>query len=395
MNAPATEPRVLFFISVMGHGRGGHFYSLRTTAEALSAHFPCRIVMLGKKVSPVIASSSVPHSLVRATGWNHPAAVLAIKREIREFRPTVLHSFDVSSHGLVRAAGVLSRLPVVMTKAGGPNPKRFFPRADHIVLFSKENADFFAAHPKFRRARRYHIPNRAVEIQDDPRRIAKARATLDPNRPTFLRIARFNPHYRESLVQAVNLVKRLNGDGAPCQLVLIGTPQIPAVYGEILALRDEHIHIFAEDEYTVEASQLLGLADFVVSTGRSIMEASSKGKVLLTPYAGGTIPVLVTPENFQSFFETNFSPRNSLADYNEEANYARLRTLVTDRSQADQLKNQSREWFDRHFSIHGAIDAYRDVYETAMRVGVGSPHPVDALLNSALSLRHYARAANE
>jgi glycosyltransferase involved in cell wall biosynthesis len=279
-----------------------------------------------------------------------------------------------------------------MTKAGGPNPKRFFPRADNLVLFSKENADFFAVYPKFRGAHRHHIPNRAVEIQDDPRRIAKVRATLDPNRPTFLRIARFNPHYRESLVQAVNLVKRLNADGAPCQLVLIGTPQIPAVYGEILALRDEHIHIFAEDEYTVEASQLLGLADFVVSTGRSIMEASSKGKILLTPFAGGTIPVLVTPENFQSFFETNFSPRNSLAGYDEEANYTRLRGLVADRSQAEELKNQSREWFDRHFSIHGAIDAYRTVYETATSRYTGKPHLIDALLNFGQSARHFMAA---
>jgi glycosyltransferase involved in cell wall biosynthesis len=388
-----VEPRVLFLISVMGHGRGGHFYSLRTTAEALAAEFPCMVVMLGRHESPIVGASSVPARVVRTTGWNLPSALGGLLAVIRDWKPTVLHAFDVSSHALARLAGARAGLPVVTTKAGGPNPKRFFPLAEDIVLFSSENMEFFSAHPKFRGVRLHHIANRAVEIDDDAERIAAIRQDLDPARPTLMRIARFNPHYRESIVQAVSLTKRLNADGASCQLVLVGTPQIPEVHREIVALKDEHIHIYSDDRFTVEASRLLGVADFVVATGRSIMEASSKGRVLLTPLAGGSIPALVTTGNFPEFFATNFSPRNRLPDYDEESNYARIRELVRgDKAGLEDLKRQSRDWFERHFSIRAAVPAYRAIYEGAMQRGRGGAHPLDALIHVAMSVRQFALA---
>jgi glycosyltransferase involved in cell wall biosynthesis len=276
-----------------------------------------------------------------------------------------------------------------MTKAGGPNPRRHFPHAADIICFSVENHRFFSAHPKFRRARLHHIPNRAVEIEDDPVRIARIRAMLDPDKPVLMRIARFNPHYRESILQAVNLTNRLNGDGVPCQLVLIGTPQIPSVYEEILALRNENIHLLAQDEFTVDASKVLGLADVVISTGRSVMEAAGKGKVLLTPIAGGSIPVLISEDNFQGFFETNFSPRNSLEGYDEEANYAAIRNVIADPGRTAAMKEQASSWFRDHFDIHRALEKYEEMYSQAMHLHTCKFHPVDSTIGLLLSCRQF------
>jgi len=111
---------------------------------------------------------------------------------------------------------------------------------------------------------------------------------------------------------------------------------------------------------------MLPLADAVVGTGRGLMEAASFGKVLMTPWAGGPHPALVTRNNFQEFMNTNFSPRNRADGLNPATNFEMIRTALSEAIYRDEQQRFSRWLFEKHFDVRAAVPALLSIYWEAV-----------------------------
>ena len=101
------------------------------------------------------------------------------------------------------------------------------------------------------------------------------------------------------------------------------------------------------------ASELIGLADAVVGTGRTLVEAALCKKVLFVPIAGAELPTLVTPENWQQLAFYNFSERSKLP------------VVSTMREAVEAIRGGNTvaaEEISGELGLDAAVDAYRGLY---------------------------------
>ncbi|MRH99158.1 hypothetical protein GH721_01315 [Kriegella sp. EG-1] len=85
-----------------------------------------------------------------------------LTRIIKSYKPDIVHFFDSTSYNLIRPF-LSNNIKIVVNKCGGPNPKNF-PKVDNLVLFSKENKEWFSKRNKYKATNIFLIPNRAGTI---------------------------------------------------------------------------------------------------------------------------------------------------------------------------------------------------------------------------------------
>lgn len=363
--------RVLFFIqNVAGinTGRGGHYHSLHTTANALLPHIDLGVVVLGNQEQVVLRGVEYPVWHIDMGPGTIRSAIKDARKVVRRFAPDVIHAFDINSFWFTRAVSLGSSLGILQTRCGGPK-RRYSPFADNLVVYTQEDLDFFRSNRRFSRSDVHLIPNRTTEIQQDPERIARLRTMLDTDAAIFLRIGRISNSYRGSLLQTAALVQDLNRDGISCHLLCIGAPQSREVVAEVEESVGQFGTIVTDPVFTRNANQLIDIGDFVVGTGRSLMEASTRKRVVLTPIQGGPHPALVTAENFDSFFATNFSPRNTYAGHNVQLNYEKIARLAQDPKARECAEAYSGSLFNKHFDVAAAVPKYLDLYNRVKHRG--------------------------
>ncbi len=359
--------KIMYLIATLGHGRGGHFYSLRTTAESLDDIIDPYIVNIGKFHSPVIDSAKVPHETIYFNGWDLIGATISLIKIIRREKPDIIHTFDARILWFGRIMSRIYKIPLIHTIPGGPNPVGNFPFVKECILYSQENLDYFKKESKFQTSNFYLIPNRVNVIESDKDRIKLLKEKINPEKKTFLRIARFGPAYKKSMIQAIDLIFILNQKNIPVQLIFIGAIEDTSVHKEIVNyIQDvnltDDIYIFTNDTFTINASELIEVADCVIGTGRGIMEAASQQKVLFTPVSDSKYPVLVTEDNFINFFNTNFSPRNHLSDSLKNKNVENTIEIMKDDSQLEKSKSFSEKVFKEYFFIDTKKKIYKNIY---------------------------------
>ncbi len=365
MRAMTKKDRVVFLITAFGHGRGGHFYSLKTTVESLKKVIDPTVINIGKKYSPVIQLAKVHSLFVYCNGVNIVSVLRELFSEIEKLEPVAVHAFDVQALLFGRIISHRYKLPLLFTKCGGPNQKGYYPYFSECVVYSNENMDYLKSEIKYKNTKFHLIPNRATKIIPDLNRIELFKSQIHLDKPTFLRIARFGEAYKKSFQQSIDLINKLISNGYDVQLLLVGTVEDKGVYHQIVQYIGENdcIQIFTDDIYTINASGLISVADFVIGTGRGIMEAASLGKIVLTPTANSNYPVLIDKSNFSTFFYTNFSPRNMVDDHlDSNDNYVRLEMILKDQSAFEDESRYSYQVFDEFFNIDNKVSVYQKIY---------------------------------
>jgi hypothetical protein len=356
---------IVYLIATFKHSRGGHYYSLKSIAGAISRHEKCIVINIGLKENKILRSDLFTTYFIRFNGFNYVSAVLKILRLLGNFKPSVIHSFDNNTLAIGRIISRLFKIPLIYTKCGGPNPKRLFSFVKYMIVFQKENENYIRSLPHSRSLNLFLIPNRIDMINSDPSRIADLKKLID-NRIVFLRIARIGKDHERSLIQSVNLIKKLHNDGFPVQLLVIGYIEDQQIFNNIREKGEDTCVTFLNDDYyTYNANCLVDIADFVIGTGRGLMEAASKSKILLSSIMDAEFPALLTPDVFEELFYYNFSNRSRIQNYSEEHNYNLIKDLVADSQKADNLKQFSSDIFHKHFSVQTAIPTYLNLYTQA------------------------------
>ena len=359
--------KIVFTISTFGHGKGGHFYSLHTIAEELSKHFDITIINIGAQPSPILNSEKYHKQFIPFTGKGFLSIRAEIKKIVRKEQPIVINAFDIESFAWARCVGRKTGIPVFHTKCGGPNPKGYFPQVKNLILFSKENEEYFTSQTTVKNRRIALIPNRVLPIQADEKRISELRLKHDlktGNNRVLLRISRIGEHYRTSIEQGIELTKWLRGKGIAIKFLILGEVQDPHTLSLIQAkIQSEGLEqcIFIENDkkFTLNASQLLPVADVVIGSGRNFMEATSFNIPLLTTLNNEKFPLLVTDKNFEEVFRTNFSPRTSIQSYNEGLNLDEIEQIFT----AENYLSATSKWYEKYFSVSAGAEKYKGLYD--------------------------------
>ena len=152
-------------------------------------------------------------------------------------------------------------------------------------------------------------------------------------------------------------------------MYIIGRIENEESYKELVDLsNDLNIDIkFITDSRTENASQMLYLADCVLGTGRSLMEAMSLGLPTLTPVLNSDYPILVTKDNLEVLFYTNFSERNVVPRKMQEDAYKTLLKIIEDETWYKIISNESFKIFVNNFAIENAIPKYKTVYDNSLK----------------------------
>jgi glycosyltransferase involved in cell wall biosynthesis len=363
--------KVCYVISVLKNstGKGGHFHSLKTLVDELSHDIDVDIVVVGTNPTPIFDFCK-PNIMFVETKWNRFAIFDIMKciKIIKKIDPDVIHAYDTMSLRIVNVARLFClRKPVFYTKCGGPNPKSKagISYSPNIIFFSKENMNFYRKINKLKDSNFYLIPNRVKKITTDKDGVEKIRNIIGEG-AVLLRIGRFSSFHEKSFKQTVNLFNELSSlkDIPPLKLVLIGAIESKEVYGNIRnsIVDKSKVFLFTENEYTKEASKFIDIADLVVGTGRSLMEAASLGKILLTPQKEERLPVLVDENSFEDCFKTNFSDRNIVKNYIEEENLEKIKKSLKDESFNNNLKQFCINSFNENFDIEKSATKQKDLY---------------------------------
>ncbi|MDR6301793.1 glycosyltransferase family 4 protein [Mesonia maritima] len=354
--------KVLYLINGLGTGKGGHFHSLNHISREIAKLNQVKIIVLGPVRSEIIEENPFFYRRIRFNGLN----MWSVKNELDSFfnffKPDIIHCFDVSVYNIAKLLVNGNKYKFVLNKCGGSNPP-YFPYVENLILFSKENMKWFDNQNKKYAKNIYLIPNRVRAVN------IKSVKDVEKNESlfNFVRIARIGNSYKKSIRDSIKLVKELSRFRSKIKLYIIGSVEEESVLVELKEYAENANVVFlTDDKYTKEASQMLYLADAVIGTGRGLMEAASLALPVLTPASNSNYPILINKDNFDSFFETNFSPRNIVTDEVNNKNLSSIIKLIDNIDYRNKQSKYSLNLFLEKFDVKQVSTKYQNVYNIAI-----------------------------
>lgn len=353
--------KILFFIRTKGKGLGGHYYSLDHISKELANKHEVSIISIGPNPSKAIEGNPLFLQHIYTSKSKLLRPLTDLRKLIKNASPDILHCFDLIAYNYIRFVANSNKIKIVLTICGGPNPSKMF-HVKNLILFSSENLEWFNSYEIYKNSNIFLIPNRVKQIEIERQLIKKNTGEF-----TIMKIGRISNEYKAGLHIAVNLLNYLHNikHYSNVKLYIIGNVEDTQLYKELLnnhLLKKGVLVLITEEKYTIEASQLLYLADAVIGTGRGLMEASSLGKPLLVYNANGDFPVLLTKDNFFEAFKTNFSQRNIFSCHKENKNLEAIERMIVDKNFYNILSRFSFEIFYDHFDISKVVERYDTVY---------------------------------
>lgn len=360
--------KILFLITASGKKSGGHMFSLYHIAHEIAKTHSVRIISFGEEESVVYSESSLYLSNCKISSLKDLLNLNSrLIEKLNGFEPDIVHSFDDTSFLLSANVKIFRNSKLVFTKCGGMNPKgKKWIYADNLVLFSKENYTALKSMEMYKKASLNLIPNRVKRIQlFENNQLTEVK---DNSCFNFVRISRIGLNYVESTKSLFKLVSELPVFKKKYRIYIIGRIENETKYLELVQLaNDMKLDVrFITDARTQIASQMLYLADCVLGTGRSLMEAMSLGIPVLTPLSNSKYPTLVSSENFDQLLNTNFSERNIEPEDMQINAYDKLIKCISDKVFYNEISKGTQYLFDARLSVEEAIPQYEFVYQNAL-----------------------------
>lgn len=346
---------------------GGHYRSAAAIASLLCSDYNVTLLNPGAQPSPVMKIEGVETVFCEGRPERPSPLRAKIARLMQERRVRVVLAFDQKAGELLRPLARQLGVGFVLVKPGGGQPRLYYPRAEHNIVFMSADAHWLAArNPNHCRtemaAGRITLPAQDMAAQE----ALRAEVGLSEKDMAIVRIGRLHPHYAAVNRAALALAARLRDQGLPARLIMIGTPQSEEEHAELNSLKGPEDAILCNQRFTDQASRLLGLFHFNVGTGRGFMEGAAMGHVMFCASQNPEhdLPMLVTEENFQGFFADNFSGRIT-PDVAPEANAARIFAMAQNSAQQAAQQASARDWFTRYFSAETSRPVYVGMIEAA------------------------------
>jgi glycosyltransferase involved in cell wall biosynthesis len=361
--------KILFLIANYGQGSGGHYHSLNQISKSLSKSIDLNIVSIGSKKSALLSENINFHDHIFISNISQLLSLKSsFKKVLSELKPDILHFFDTDSLNSILLVHSLKNFPVVLNKCGGQNPlRKKWQFAHDLILFSKENHDFFVNNTSASKDMNLHLIAARVKAVD-PTNLFSHPEIKEKNTVTFLRVSRLGGAYEKTLLDSYNLIEKLNKDGIKVKLIVVGRIQNKERFNLLVKeAKSRHLLVsFITDQRAGKGSSFLYLADIVIGTGRSLMEGMSTGKPCLVPLSNLNIPVLVDNQSFDTLFKTNFSERGTFQT-NFEISYKKIKEVIQDQKRYEDCSSFSNKTFKSTFDIEQSLPAYRKIYANCLK----------------------------
>lgn len=382
--------KVLNLISTLGHGNGGHFYDLITVTEELQQNIEILNLNICRNESKVLNSSKINLINLKFTIYNLFYVLKKIRTIIKENKITHVNCYDLNAFSFANIINIYTKTKIIYTKCGGPNPSGYYPMIDNLLVMSKENFLFFDKKEKYKNINKILIPNRVNYLNSDEERISKLKKIIGESQKVILRISRITEHYETTLFQTINLYNHLIKSKKNVKLIIIGVVQNIELLERLknAVIYKENAFFINDDYYTHKASELLPIADFVVGTGRGIMEASFFNKNLLTPLKEEEFPVLINKNNFQELYATNFSPRNVVENFDKKSNIKNIANCYDNDEYNNENVSFVKSIHENYFDIKSAVNKYNDFYKSC---GYSKIRLYDLLRLTISTLKNFSR----
>jgi glycosyltransferase involved in cell wall biosynthesis len=353
--------KILYFIASYGADRGGHYQSLLHLTSEIGKTQEIKVFSIGNTESSIVKNSIYFEKFISIVPNKLAVSIKYLKKFYSDFKPDVIHCFDWKSFVLIKFILLGDETKFVLNLCGGPNPK-IFPTFKNIIVFSKENFEWFSERDKYSSALIKLIPNRVVPLD-----LQKMSSDIQYDHEffTFVRIARIGKAYKNGILKSIRLIEKLNTSGfGKVRLLVIGFVENLEDFNFLKKETDKlNVTFITEDIYTKNASKMLYLADAIIGTGRSLMEATSISKPVLTFDVNAQIPILLTDKNFESYFSTNFSERNQYSSLDESRAYEEIKALIMSKSFYEDCSKFSRDSFEKYFDVRKGAEEYISFYK--------------------------------
>ena len=391
--------RILFLVSSIystSGGLGGHYHSLLETVAQVQKIHECFIVNIGSAPAKALSKYNGNIKFISFHSFRPFSVYRELANVVTSNSIDVVHSFDRVSFFWARVLKFRTDIGCVLTKCGGPN-QGYLPYCSNTVFYSLENLNYYKNRFSSETENFQLVPNRIVGFKSDWKRIQDIRALyLDAdlsNHKVLLRICRVGNVYKESIIAFIELVNSLNRDSIPSVGIIIGTIEDHEVFSNLnrhsedLGIHSKIVFI-ADDIFTQNAKELIDIADIVLGTGRSFMEAASKRKPLVFPLFDGSLAIL-TPENFQDAFYYNFSQRVKIQNFDSHSNYFLIKSVLVSVDTYNLFSEYSECVFSKFFDASRLGEIYSKIYENS-RLNSESIELIDCFKNFLLILKVYS-----
>ena len=244
--------KIIFVIFNLRSAMGGHSRSLISTYTALKdLGVDLQVINLSDFTSEILNEKTLKNFVQIK---NTPIiGVLQRIRDVIKIQPgTVIHCFDEMAYYIVRYSFTFSKIPIILTKCGGPN-KYFFPRSKFLICFSKENEMYYKRREK--NTFIYNVPNRIVNNYPDLNYCFSKNLKIEPQ---ILCISRITRYYERKIYQSIQLLCELEAYNINARLTIIGHIEDYELYNRIAKdTADLRVSIKTDSQYTQRASQFL------------------------------------------------------------------------------------------------------------------------------------------
>uniref|UniRef100_E6XG26 Glycosyl transferase family 1 domain-containing protein n=1 Tax=Shewanella putrefaciens (strain 200) TaxID=399804 RepID=E6XG26_SHEP2 len=355
------QSHIAFVIGTFGHGRGGHYWDVKTISESINSFESVIVFNIGCKPSPVLERSNIK---VINVPLNFIEAVTVVKKYVVDLNVKTIFCIDIRVSLIPALVSNFTRTPMVLIKPGGPNPSKRYPVTKDFIVYSLENYLYFKNINDFKKTTIHFLPNRSCRVNVNKELVANIRDGRNEIF-TFVQIIRITKEYAKNLYQSIDMIRKLNAtNNYRVSLNIIGVVQDEKLFKDLCNYsKDQSVSFYTSGEYTNCASELLLSGDAVIANGRSVMEAASLGLPILISAKNTTLPVLLDKDNFERAFKVNFSPRFEveLSRDGEQCHLNHIKKLINDNGYLSEVRSHSLQCYQRYFNVESVVDRYIDI----------------------------------
>lgn len=368
--------RICLQMMGVASGVGGHHYSARDLGRAFKdAGYEVSYLMIALDVKPTSKAYSAEDGLYRVKlSISEPSTWVQLHTWYTKQQFDAIFCLDELSCRIALMLLPFSHPHIIPIKPGWINSDAWTAACPHFINFSRENFDYYKAHPKYQKTKLHLLPNRVRcipvdsslldDFRGDSRLIEGERVLMAASRISLG--DHRDPGKRAVFESAVAMFTELQMATRGWRLILIGTPSDEAAlkWIEELAASHEKVDVVIDSKYTGNVSAVFPAAEIVVAMGRTSMEALCSGCVGMVPVGGRKLPLPIIGQTFEIFSYHNFTHRAQ--DFGDGV-LSEVDQLVVDMTSDCQLleetKAECKEIFDEHLGTDAVIKRYQAIVE--------------------------------
>lgn len=290
--------------------------------------------------------------------------------EVQKEKPDLIHAHPAAS---ILESFLLSRItgiPFIVTMHGeypmaftqDPLGRQVSQGVGRVIAVSENVRNYLLRQTPLTPDKVLVIPNGIDTQEFCPCPISpedRSKLGLTSDQKVVMYLGRLDADKRSGILATATVIEMLAHEGATVKGIFVGRGSLE---GELSGRPNLLLTGFRRD-----LPQLLRVADVVVATGRSALEAMAIGKPVLAIGKAGYLGV-ITAQNWPQAVETNFADHGDLPTPDPAIISAELRSLLAQPERCQRLGSTLRHLVCQYYDLNRVLEQTERVYAEVCRV---------------------------